>query len=179
MAISQQVAAETAPVFQRERVLEDLSKVYGGQVKAAVGQEFSQIPGNDYQGKRLYYSGSNPDQETGLRAIAFQDYSQADDFLAFFNKKHGCALLFEFERDNRATTERAIVVMQYNGKIGELAFKDVVIVKSEGDIRNPDKTIKVPDDQLQDKVNGLMTLLATKMKSTVSFSAPPASSGRE
>lgn len=81
----------------------------------------------------LFNSGLNPDNSKGgLRRVLFADYEPADDLFAFINKKWGCCLSIEFEKEARTVSEKGIIIMQYDGKRQCLTIQDAYRVIGRG-----------------------------------------------
>ena len=81
----------------------------------------------------LFNSGLNPDNsKDGLKRVLFADYGPADDLFAFINKKWGCCLSIEFEKEARTVNEKGVIIMQYNGKRQCLTIQDAYRVIGRG-----------------------------------------------
>ena len=157
--MTRDTAIATKEIFlSREQVLVDLSQRYGDKIASAIGaNNLKQIPGNSYSNVSLFNSSSPDEEKDGLRSISFFDKGDADSFWVLFDKKHGCALGFTFERENRAVSVRNMMVMQYDFQRGKLAIKDVVVTKGIG--IEEDKTYSVPVKELNTMVEFLINLL--------------------
>lgn len=80
MAIQVSNKSETR-LKPREVIMGVMALKYGKIIKETVGLDFKVIPGNKNKGKSLYYSGDEPDPETQLRQITFQNYGAGNQIL--------------------------------------------------------------------------------------------------